>query len=66
MLALEYTETKFNGRQASTLAVLYRKRQGVEQKVDVSNFSCQLKQSCLSVDTSRPIASRQPDGLLLK
>ena len=38
----------------------------VRQKVDVSNFSCQLKQSCFSVDASRPIATRQPDGLLLK
>ena len=66
MLALEYTETKFNGRQASTLAVLCRKRQSVGQKVDVSNFSCQLKQSGFSVDTSRPIATGQPDGLLLK
>lgn len=37
VLALEYTETKFKGRQASTLAVLYRKRQGVEQKVDFIN-----------------------------
>ena len=53
VFALEYTETKFNGRQASTLAIFCRKRQSVTQKVDVSNFSCHLEQSYLSVDTSR-------------